>query len=270
MIRTLLALLLFAGSSTVDAQAAEEPTNHPADADAPEQPAESDAEESAAEEDAPAESFAAEESAAEEPAADSEQAAEEDAPAESDAAEAAPHRSTTELIRAPADDEQAAEDEHDWRFVGALSIHGSLLSSVAGRSTLDLTYGAALRFGARRGSNQLDFVADYSGWQSLEDRSVITFGTLNLAAEYTRTFFSDVIAVSLAAGPSILLTDTLLDDAGSVGLFVELRPAGFRWRMKHVNIGLDPLSFTLVAPVLGALPLVRVQYRTTLTVEFRP
>lgn len=162
------------------------------------------------------------------------------------------------------------EDECSWCFVGAFSIHGSLLSSVAGRSTLDLTYGAALRFGARHGSNQLDFVADYSGWQSLEDRSVITFGTLNLAAEYTRTFFSDVIAVSLAAGPSILLTDTLLDDAGSVGLFVELRPAGFRWRMKHVNIGLDPLSFTLVAPVLGALPLVRVQYRTTLTVEFRP
>lgn len=190
-----------------------------------------------------------------------EQASEDTAPEAMDA---------SEFVRAPANDEQAKEDAYDWRFVGAVSLHGSLLSSVAGRSTLDLTYGAALRAGVRRGSNQLTFVVDYSGWQSLEDRSVITFGALNLAAEYTRTFFGDVVAMSLAAGPSILLTDSILDDAGSVGLYIELRPAGFRWRFKHVNIGLDPLSFTVVAPVLGALPLVRVQYRTTVSVEFRP
>ncbi|MFT5352826.1 MAG: hypothetical protein ACI9KE_000023 [Polyangiales bacterium] len=249
MIRTLLALMLFAWSASAHGQDVEGSSNsEPAAEEAVAVPAGSPV---------PAESPVPATSERAEQAAD-------------DTAESTPELSTTQRIRAPADDEQAKEDARDWRFVGAFSIHGSLLSSVAGRSTLDLTYGAALRFGARRGSNQLAFLIDYSGWQSLEDRSVITFATINLAAEYTRTFFSDVVAASLAAGPSILLTETLLDDAGSVGLFVELRPAGFRWRTKHINIGLDPLSFTIVAPVLGALPLVRVQYRTTLTLEFRP
>lgn len=261
MIRTLLALTLIAWSAAAHGQDVDESldvADAPADQPAAELEAEQPAAELEAEQPPVAQASAEEVTAAE------------NAQPESEHGDALPHLSTTEMIRAPAHDEQATGDANYWRFVGALSIHGSLLSSVAGRSTLDLTYGGALRFGARHGSNQLTFVADYSGWQSLEDRSVITFGTLNLAAEYTRTFFSDVVAVSLAVGPSILLTDTLLDDAGSVGLFIDLRPAGFRWRMTHVNIGLDPLSFTVVAPVLGALPLVRVQYRTTLTVEFRP
>ena len=62
--------------------------------------------------------------------------------------------------------------------------------------------------------------------------------------------------------------DQLLDDAGSVGVYLDFRPAGFRWAFTDVFlIGLDPLNFALVAPVLDRIPLVYVQYRTMLYVE---
>ena len=76
---------------------------------------------------------------------------------------------------------------------------------------------------------------------------------------------ANVLAV---VGPSILWFDTGLDEKGSVGLFLDLRPAGLHWTLgSHLAVVLDPLSLALVAPVLGSPNIRQLEYRTLLGVE---
>ena len=73
---------------------------------------------------------------------------------------------------------------------------------------------------------------------------------------------------ALAMGPSILAFDTALDDAGTTGFFFDLHPVGLRWAPhERVILGLDPVAFSMVAPVLDGIPLVNVAYRTCFYVE---
>jgi hypothetical protein len=70
-------------------------------------------------------------------------------------------------------------------------------------------------------------------------------------------------------GTSILAFDTSLDQAGSLGLFVDLRPFGFRLPLGNTRwtLTFDPLHFGVLAPVLNGLPLIEIQYRTSLVLE---
>jgi len=78
----------------------------------------------------------------------------------------------------------------------------------------------------------------------------------------------DRVRFSVTAGPSILWFDTAFDAKGSVGLFVDLRPAGLRWTFPHrVALVFDPLSLAIVAPVLGDPGILQLEYRTVLGVE---
>ena len=72
----------------------------------------------------------------------------------------------------------------------------------------------------------------------------------------------------LLVGPSILTRANDLDPAGSVGLFVDLRPLGFSWRVSDsIALVADLLYMTLVAPVLTGVPLIDFQFRSSLGVE---
>ena len=62
----------------------------------------------------------------------------------------------------------------------------------------------------------------------------------------------DRVRISVMAGPSILWFDTAFDSKGSVGLFLDVRPAGLRWSFPHqLALVFDPISLAVVAPVLG-------------------
>lgn len=76
---------------------------------------------------------------------------------------------------------------------------------------------------------------------------------------------------SVAAGASILLADTLIDEAGETGWFVDLRPAAIRWGLGDAfAVELTPFAFDVVAPVTEGLPLVVLSYTTVLAVEWAP
>ena len=94
-------------------------------------------------------------------------------------------------------------------------------------------------------------------------------GVINvgLGAEYL--YADGFVRTALATGPSILVMGTELDDVGEIGFFFELRPAGLRWAVAdQVVIGLDPLVLSLTAPVLEGIPLIELEYRTTMVVEW--
>jgi len=73
-----------------------------------------------------------------------------------------------------------------------------------------------------------------------------------------------VPAITVAPGPF----DTAFDSKGTVGLFLDVRPAGLRWSFPHqLALVFDPLSLAIVAPVLGDPGILQLEYRTLLGVE---
>ncbi|HZH78919.1 MAG TPA: hypothetical protein VEY88_23025 [Archangium sp.] len=147
--------------------------------------------------------------------------------------------------------------------------HGSLLSDAANRSILSGAYGAAVAAGARTGRWGFFGQVELNQWSNLEVSGAPVQGVLNVGAGAELRVAEDFIRSSITVGPSILLHDTPLDRAGHVGVFIDIRPAAFRWRLTpRWLVSLDPLSFVLVAPVLGGIPLIQPQYRSTLGVEF--
>ncbi|MBW1873104.1 MAG: hypothetical protein JRJ19_13630 [Deltaproteobacteria bacterium] len=83
----------------------------------------------------------------------------------------------------------------------------------------------------------------------MEFENELDLGALNVGVGGEYIYANGLIRSSLAIGPSILLAGTPLDRAGSVGFFLDIRPAGFRFHVHdHLAIGFDPITFSIVAP----------------------
>ena len=152
-----------------------------------------------------------------------------------------------------------------------VGIHLSFLSDVANRSNILPTFGYAVDVGHRWNDKAFFVHIEHNLWLSTELERKISLGALSIAPGFDAIYGQGFVHTSVAVGPSILLASTALDDAGSVGGFLELRPVGLRWKVDpHVALQLDPLSFAIVAPVLDGIPLIQFEYRTTFTTEVIP
>ena len=149
-----------------------------------------------------------------------------------------------------------------------LELHYSILTELADRSDLVPAFGYGFKGGYRWGfvGAFLQFEQDF--WIATEFDVRVTQGAYNIAVGVDFTYFEGRAHSSIAFGPSILAFDTPLDNRGSVGWFLDLRPIGVQWDVhRFVRLGLDPLSFAIVAPSLDGVPLVQVEYRTTFYLE---
>jgi hypothetical protein len=146
---------------------------------------------------------------------------------------------------------------------------GTLLNAATRGPVAELTFGYALRGGAAFGRWSAFTQLEHNLWKPLEQDSGLVPGVLNIGVGAGLSYAGARMRGSLALGPSILLFSTAIDRAGSVGLFVDFRPASIRFRpTSSITLVLDCIAFSLAAPVLSGLPLMRVQYRTILGVEF--
>lgn len=149
-----------------------------------------------------------------------------------------------------------------------LELHYSILTELADRSDLVPAFGYALKGGYRWGfvGAFLQFEQDF--WIGTEYDVRVTQGAYNIAVGVDFTYFEGRAHTSIAVGPSILAFNTPLDSRGSVGWFLDFRPVGFQWDVhRFVRLGLDPISFAVVAPSLDGVPLVQIEYRTTFYLE---
>lgn len=94
------------------------------------------------------------------------------------------------------------------------------------------------------------------------------FGALHAGVEGEVLSAGGRIRSRLGGGLAVLLEGTALDEAGEVGFYIDLRPAGVRWALGDVVIGLDPLTLFATVPDAGGIPLVDVQYRVCVSAEF--
>ncbi len=110
--------------------------------------------------------------------------------------------------------------------------------------------------------------AEHSIWFNLNTEEAAKRGTLDIALGGEWFHFERRGRTSLYVGISRLLFDTPLDLAGATGPFLDWRPLGVRLPLGGpFHLLLDPLHVVFIAPVLGALPLIVVQYRATVGIE---
>jgi hypothetical protein len=112
--------------------------------------------------------------------------------------------------------------------------------------------------------------AEIDHWSDArEDGSRDQVLALNAGPGAAFTYAGGRVRSSLAGGLSVLLEPTDIDRAGSTGVFVDLRPITLRWPVAaRTWIGVTPLSLTVMMPVLTGIPLVQLEYRTSIQAEF--
>lgn len=156
---------------------------------------------------------------------------------------------------------------HGWYAQFELGV--SILSDAKDNALLQTSFGYAFKGGYRWSGWGVLLLVEHNNWMT-SDLSVgeVLAGAVNIGIGAELTYYRGRIRTSLALGPSILAFDTALDPAGTVGLFLEFRPVGLRWPIhEYLAVGVDPISFALVAPVLSGIPLIRIQYRTSVYLE---
>lgn len=152
-------------------------------------------------------------------------------------------------------------------FVQA-EVHLSVLSDAADRALLAGAFGYAFKGGYRYKGWGFYLHIEQDFWVTTELDAKVVQGAVNIGFGVELTYARGFVRSAFALGPSILAFDTALDKAGSTGVFFDLRPVGLRFTVhRYIVIGLDPLTFTMVAPVLDEIPLINIEYRTVVYVE---
>jgi hypothetical protein len=174
------------------------------------------------------------------------------------------------LATPPAAAAEASTYRPDAFFAG-VEGHASLLSDAPERSFINATMGYGLRAGYRLGRLGLVAEVERNYWLPTELSHALVPGALNIGVGAEWLAVGGRVRLSATAGPSILWYDATFDSKGTTGLFVDLRPAGLRWRPSRlVAVAFDPLSLAIVAPVLGSPGILQLEYRTLLGVEILP
>lgn len=174
--------------------------------------------------------------------------------------------------------EPSAPATPPWWLSGG--VHSAFLSDLIDGSWQGLTFGAELKVGFRGSSSrqlgvflQLDstfwlgpVVAEGDAGRPFDS---VLQGALNVGLGADVRYFDDHLRGAFSAGPSVLLRDNVVDNAGAVGVFIDFRPAGVRVPLRCGGVlVIDPLTFTFLMPDLSRIPLVQIEYRTVLAIEF--
>lgn len=99
------------------------------------------------------------------------------------------------------------------------------------------------------------------------DTKVLNVLNLGVGGEYLS--FLGHVRSSLTLGVSVLLSDTIIDDAGEVGWYIDVRPGALRWAVsKQWTFEFTPISLDIIVPVPTGIPLVIYAYGTVVSIEW--
>ncbi|MCK9521677.1 MAG: hypothetical protein M0R76_01370 [Proteobacteria bacterium] len=92
---------------------------------------------------------------------------------------------------------------------------------------------------------------------------------LHLGLGVGARYFADRMVSRLSLGPTILLSRSFRHAPGKVGLFLDWRPAGFRFPRRGTTLEFHPLGLLLQAPILSDVPLAHIVFYAAFSVALR-
>lgn len=114
------------------------------------------------------------------------------------------------------------------------------------------------------------FEAEWNPWFATQDPDSFKPGAVNVGLGGEVNYLGGKARTAVSAGASVLAFRTQLDRGGTVGFYFDVIAVGLRFALsERLDVRLDPLSAHLVAPVLGGIPLVLIEYRSTVGIEWR-
>lgn len=123
---------------------------------------------------------------------------------------------------------------------------------------------AGYRFSEMGVFGEVEYDATFDFTRETERLSLVNVG---LGGEWL--FFGGKVRTAVVAGASILAEPTVIDEAGTAGWFVDVRPLAIRWGVgRSWAIELTPLTFDFATPVTKGLPLVLTSYFSLLAGEW--
>ena len=163
----------------------------------------------------------------------------------------------------------AAEAEPSFDGIFAISGFQSYITQILSNSAKNGGYAVAGRGGFRIGQWGGFAELQYVGWTgySREQKDAQTSYNFGLGFEYL--YFENRLRTALSLGMAILAKEAVPDPPGVVGVYVELVPASYVLKpWTHLNLVLTPLSLYVGMPSLEGIPLVIIQYRMSVALEF--
>ena len=113
---------------------------------------------------------------------------------------------------------------------------------------------------------------EWNPWITLQDLNGLwNTGVLNIGVGWEKQYFDSRCRSAILVGSTTLLFDTALDSAGSTGFFLELSPVSLRFPIDEtLTVRVDPGDIQIGAPVLSGIPLITMQYRHGVALEWKP
>ncbi|MBN2714218.1 MAG: hypothetical protein JXX14_00105 [Deltaproteobacteria bacterium] len=164
---------------------------------------------------------------------------------------------------------QSTESTGNRFFVSAHAL-GAVGSDMETMSNSAVGVGWSVRGGLRQDWLGLFAECQRDFWLATDKDVEMTKGVINLGVGAEIMLFDERLKMSLAMGTSTLLFDAIFDEAGTTGMYVDFQPTVFRWRLtRRLVFELSPFGATLMIPAVAAPMLKRLEYRTTLGLEWQ-
>ena len=111
---------------------------------------------------------------------------------------------------------------------------------------------------------------EWNPWITFQDLNGLwNTGVLNIGLGWEKQYFQSRCRSALFIGTSTLLFDTALDPTGSTGFFLEFSLVSLRFPInKDLTLRVDTADIHIGAPVLSGIPLIVMQYRHGIALEW--
>lgn len=156
-------------------------------------------------------------------------------------------------------------------FRSAFAITGSqsylmrAFNNVSKNDGFSINARGGFRIGRWGGFLELSWV----GWNGYEPYARSMQSSLNFGLGAEVFYFQRRMRTALALGISFLNTPAPPDPKGTFGVYIDLTPSSYIIRPhENFSIIIAPLTLFIGAPALEGIPLIFIQYRTTVSFEF--
>ena len=154
-------------------------------------------------------------------------------------------------------------------YVNAVGF-GAVGSDMETMSNQAVGLGWIIRGGIRQQWLGLFFECQRDYWLETDKDVEMNKGVMNFGVGADILILHERLKMSLSMGTSTLMFDAIFDDAGTTGFYVDFQPTVFRWPLSSkLTLEFSPFGATLMIPALAEPVLKRLEYRTSLGLEWQ-